>query len=290
MRLRDATMAALLAVLVTATRCAAQTDTIGFNVPAPKWIGQFTTFSANAVLGGITGGVIQKVRGGSFKDGFTRGAFGGAIIYSGKRLAASRFSGAGFIGREVAAVGSSVVRNASDGIGSFDRLIFPVAFAKIYWDRPAKNIQPKLDVVSAGYTVYGIIEDELTFDARESVSAGAMVFRTNNKVIATKRDDEHAAGLQAEGVILRADVPGFGDKFLKLALAHERVHVLQDDQIFITLNDPLDDWMWARTSATHKVGRFVDLNVSTEMLRQLGRLIPRHADRPWELEAIYLTR
>lgn len=290
MRLRAVLVTAFMAVLLTATRGEAQNDTIGFNVPAPKWVGQFTTFSANAVLGGVTAGVIQRIRGGSFKDGFTRGAFGGAIIYSGKKLAASRFFGAGVMGREVAAVGSSVVRNASEGRGTFDRLVFPVAFVKLYWDRTAGSLQPKLDVVSAGYTIYGIVEDELKFDAHESASAGMMVFRTDNKVIATKTDDQHAAGLQAEGVILRADVPGFGEKFLKLALAHERVHVLQDDQIFLTLNDPVDDWVWRRTTATRKVGRFVDINISTEMLRQLSRLIPNHADRPWELEATYLTR
>ena len=40
----------------------------GVTIPA-NW----TLLSANAVSGGLTGGLIQELRGGSFKDGFTRG-------------------------------------------------------------------------------------------------------------------------------------------------------------------------------------------------------------------------
>jgi hypothetical protein len=38
------------------------------------------------------------------------------------------------------------------------------------------------------------------------------------------------------------------------------------------------------------VNRWVDINLSTELLRLLGRAGDRHHDRPWELEAIYFTR
>jgi hypothetical protein len=32
------------------------------------------------------------------------------------------------------------------------------------------------------------------------------------------------------------------------------------------------------------------VNLSTELLRLLGGLIPEHGDRPWELESIFLAR
>lgn len=287
--MRRLVLATVLLTLSAAGEVEAQQDTLAYSARTPEWVGQFTTLSANAVLGGITAGIIQELRGGSFKDGFTRGALGGAIIYSGKRIAAERFDGAGLLGREVAAVGASVVRNASDGIGSFDRVILPAAFARIYWNRVQHSVWVKLDVATAGYVVYAVLEDQLTFELGKSLSSGTPVFRTDNKLITYGTGEQHAAGVSRAGIVLRAEVPGWGDEFLDRAFAHERVHVLQDDQLFITLNDHLDDWALAKIGAG-RVSRHIDLNVSTEALRLLGSMIPNHADRPWEMEAIYLTR
>jgi hypothetical protein len=268
----------------------AQTDTLGYTTRTPTWVGHFTTLSANAVLGGLTGGIIQELRGGSFQNGFTRGALGGAVIYSGKRITAERFFGAGLIGREIAAVGASVVRNASDGIGSFDRLILPVGFMRVYWDRAHSRFHAKVDVYSAGLVAYAIVEDNLELDARASFSSGAAVFRTDNEVIAFGTGEQHAAGVSRGGIVLRSYVPGWGKEFLDRALAHERVHVAQDDQLFITLNDRLDDWLFTKLGPARPLSRYIDLNGSSEFLRLVARAIPRHADRPWELEAIYLTK
>lgn len=282
-------VATVLLALFSARELSAQEDTLAYSARTPDWVGQFTTLSANAVLGGITAGIIQELRGGSFRDGFTRGALGGAIVYSGKRIAAERFAGAGLVGREVAAVGASVVRNASDGIGSFDRVILPAAFTRIYWNRAQRSVWVKLDVVTAGYVVYAVLEDQLHFELGKSLSAGSPVFRTDNKLITYGSGEQHAAGVSRAGIVLRAEVPGWGDEFLDRAFAHERLHVLQDDQLFTTLNDHLDDWALSKAGAG-RVSRYLDVNVSSEVLRLLGRVIPNHADRPWEMEAIYLTR
>ncbi|MGQ0562544.1 MAG: hypothetical protein ACT443_11800 [Gemmatimonadota bacterium] len=268
----------------------AQSDTLVYSAPAPRWVGQFTVLSANAVLGGLTAGLFQELRGGSFKDGFTRGALGGAAIYAGKRVAAQRFSGAGLLGRELAAVGASVVRNASDGIGSFDRLILPAGFTRIYWNRAEGAVTVKLDVATAAFTAYGVLEDELAFDARASFSGGAPVFRTDNEIITFGTGEQHAAGVSRAGVVLRAFVEPWGEEFLDRALAHELVHVVQDDQLFITLNDHLDDWAFAQLGPAKRLSRYIDLNISSEVLVLLARWIDDHADRPWEMEAIYLTR
>ena len=280
---------AIVLALCAAQSARAQSDTLVYSTPTPPWVGQFTVLSANAVLGGLTAGIIQELRGGSFKDGFARGALGGAVIYGGKRIAASRFDGAGLIGREVAAVGASVVRNASDGIGTFDRLILPAGFMRVYWNRASGAVRLKLDVVSAGFVAYAVLEEELVLDARRTLSAGSPVFRTEGKVITYGTGDHHAAGVSRAGTVFRADVRPWGKEFLDRAFAHELVHVLQDDQLFITLNDHLDDWAFTRLGA-ERVGRYVDLNASSQVLVLLSRVIENHADRPWEMEAIFLTR
>ena len=268
----------------------ADNDTIVYSTRASAWLGQFTVLSANTLMSGLTAGLVQELRGGSFKDGFTRGALGGAVIYTGKRVAAERFFGAGFVGREVSAIGASVVRNASDGIGTFDRLILPVGFTKVYWHRNQDRVQVKLDVVSMGFTAYAVMEDELDFELGKSLSAGMPVFRTSNKLIGSEEKEVYAAGVQRTGIIMRGDVPAFRDDFLNRVFAHERIHVLQDDQIFITLFDHADDWVLSKLGPVAPVSRYIDLNGSTDLLILLASWIPKHRDRPWEMEPVYLTR
>ena len=269
---------------------AAQSDTASV-VTTPSWVGHFTSASANALLSGVTAGLVQELKGGSFRDGFTRGALGGVVIYAGKRVAADRFTGAGLLGREVAAVGTSMVRNAADGIGTFDRVVLPVGITRLYWQRAApRGVQVKLDVVALGWTIYGIVEPELHFEAEESFSAGTPVFSTDNKVIDFSGDDEHAAGVVEAGVIFRADVRVWGRDALSRAFAHERMHVLQMDQLFLTLNDPHDDWLLRQLPGGRKVARYVDLNGAEYIMTFLSALIDEHDHRPWELEAIHLAR
>lgn len=277
-------------LLAWAAPARAQTDTLGYTGSTPRWAGQLAAISGNALLGGLTSGIIQELRGGSFADGFTRGALGGTVIYAGKRVAAERYFGAGLLGREVAAVGASIVRNASDGVGTLDRLYLPAGFTRVYWDRTRGSVRVKLDVASAAYLVYGVIEKDLSFDGGKSISAGTAVFNTDNEVIVYGDGEQHAAGVSNAGMIFRANVPGWGEDFLDRAFAHERIHVLQDDQLFITLNDHLDDWLFEKSGALRPAGRYIDLNGVTPFLKLIAGAIPKHGDRPWELEAIFLTR
>jgi hypothetical protein len=282
---------ALGITLCAASGVRAQSDTLGYSTPTPKWVGQFTALSANAVLGGVTAGVIQELRGGSFKDGFTRGALGGSVVYAGKFVAAKRFFGAGLLGREVGSIGASMVRNASDRIGTFDRLILPAGFARVYWNRVNHNVNVKVDVYAVGYAAYGFIEDELDFDAHESLSGGTLVFNTRNKVINLGGAQEHhAAGITENGIVFRSNVAGWGEDFLQRALAHERVHMVQMDQLYVTLNDYGNDWVFSKLGYARFLTNHIELNATTEFLKLLAQVISKHADRPWEIEAIYLTR
>ena len=281
----------LLGALLSVTRpLHGQTDTASV-VNTPSWVGQFTVAGANALLSGVTAGVIQEIRGGSFSDGFTRGALGGVVIYAGKRIAMDRFAGAGLLGREVAAVGTSMVRNAADGVGLLDRVVLPVGPVRVHWQRAEP--QPwrvKVDALALGWTLYGVVESELDFELRQSLSAGAVVFSTNNKVINFSGDDEHAAGIVEAGVIFRSDVRAWGQDALDRAFAHERMHVLQIDQLFLTLNDPHDDWLLRKLPAGEAVNRWVDLNVAEYLFTFLAGAIDEHSHRPWEMEAIHLAR
>jgi hypothetical protein len=260
---------------------------------APRWTGDLAVLGANAALGGLTAGLAQHLAGGSFRDGFTRGFFGGVVIYGGKRVAAERFPGAGLLGRELAAVGTSVVDNAAAGRGTLERLVLPVWIGRLYIDRGAgegrMRVTPRLDAMAAFWTLNGVLEDDLSFDAGATLSAGTPVFRTFNQLISLG-DDEAAAGLTAAGVVFLSDIPAFGEFLGPRNFAHERVHVLQMDQVFLHWTRPVERRLIGMVPGTDGLLRHVDLNLSTELLRSLGLVFPEHRERPWELEAIFLAR
>lgn len=257
---------------------------------SPRWAGEFAALSANGLLSGLTAGLMQHFRGEPFGDGFVRGLVGGAIAYAGKRVAAERFDGAGLIGRELSAAGASVVRNAGEGLSLFERLYLPVgpAWLEVRTGRK-KGVTPRLDVAAAAWLAYAIAEPELEFDVGASFSSGSFVFRTDGKLLRLG-DDDHAAGLTNAGIVYLADVPAYGEAFRKRAMAHERIHILQEDQLAILWTDPAVRWAVDRVGVPASPNRFLTWNLSAELLGILSGFITNHRDRPWELEATFHAR
>ncbi|MGH7505042.1 MAG: hypothetical protein ACRELX_05310, partial [Longimicrobiales bacterium] len=195
------------------------------------------------------------------------------------------------IGREVAAVGASMARNAAEGMGLLDRLILPAGPVRLeVWTDDRVRVRARVDALALTWTLYGIAERELSLDWGRSLSAGVPVFLTDGKVLRIGRDTVHAAGLTRSGVILLADVPAYGEAFRDRALAHEQVHVLQGDHLFTLWTDPLEDIVMNEFAATRGVGRYIDLGLSTDVMRLFVVLFPEHDERPWELESTFLAR
>ena len=262
----------------------------GCRFEAPRWVGEFATLSANGLLGALTGGLAQHFHGGSFQDGFVRGAMGGAIVYAGKRITSERFSGAGLLGRGVAALGSSAVRNAGAATPSFSRLTLPLGPLWLDIDAPTRALGVRVDPVALGWVVYAVVETELEIDWGGTLSAGAPVFRTENRSLRLSGDSVHTAGVTNAGIMFLSDVPAFGPSHARRQGAHERVHVIQEDQLAIMWTDPLGEWALRRTPALSGAESLLVVNLSTEILRLLGGAIPEYGDRPWELESIFRAR
>jgi hypothetical protein len=256
----------------------------------PRWVGDFAALSANVFLGGITAGVARHLDGGSFRDGFVDGLTGGAAVWAGKRVAAGRFDGAGLLGREIGAAGVSMVRNAGFGRSLFHTLVLPLGPLQVEWTTTTNALNARVDPIALGWIAYGVAENELHFDFGGTLSAGAPVFRTRDRILRFGDEGVHAAGVTSAGVIIVADVPGYGDAFTRRALAHERVHVLQQDHIAEWWVLPLTRNLLERVPFARHASPHVAVNLSTELLRGLGHLFSAHAERPWELEATFLAR
>lgn len=249
----------------------------------PAWVEDFTLLSANVLLSGLAAGLRQELRGGSFRDGFTRGALGGSVVFAGKRAAAERFPGAGLLGRQVAAVGASVAWNAAEGRGSLSRLMVPLGPVRLYLrNGPGAGVSARADLHTLFWVVYGGLEPELRLDVGRSLSAGAPVFRAPGHKLVWPGREGAASGFAPGGVVFLGEPSGNGD--LESLFAHERIHVLQDDQLFLLAGDPLEGWILGRVPGGRIADRYVDLNLGALLLLRVG-LHAEYAARPWEMEA-----
>lgn len=264
--------------------------------PAPRperretgWEEHAATAGLNALLGGLSAGTMRAARGGSFKDGFLAGAAGGALIYGGKRIAVERWGGAGVLGRQVAAVGSSVVWNASAGRGPLDRVMLPLGPVRVYVLPDAGwKVSPKLDLASAVATVMFATEAGAEFDLGESVSAGAPVFRRKVPYWELGWDGRQAAGAVSVWTRDDDDLVPAEVEVMRSVLAHERVHVIQYDQTFLFWSEPAEAWAMDPSRVGRAIRRHVDLGLNVALMGALNEAVS-YEDRPWEREAYFLS-
>ncbi len=261
----------------------------------PRWVGHFTVLAGNATIGALTGGVLQKLKGGSFKDGFVRGALGGAVGHAGKRVAAERFWGAGLLGREVHAIGVSMVRNASQGEPTFSRLFLPLGALPVRATVGTGNgirVQAQFDLVAVGWIAGGLLGSRLALDLAQSISSGTPVFQAEDRWLV---DSEHGVrGFAVARAVFLGDpalYPGVGVSQADV-LAHERVHVLQQDFVLTAWGDPFAAWALNHFGAGRWMSRYSTVDALGWVVGAVSHLTygtDRQERFPTELEARFLT-
>jgi hypothetical protein len=218
---------------------------------------EVTGVAINALLGGLTTGIPAALRGEPFARAFAAGAAGGSLIYGGKRVAVERFAGAGLLGREIAAVGGSVVQNVARGERAVSVITIPVGPLRLELG-PGRAPRARLDLATL-------------------IAAGALVFRSESRL----------DGMHAAGVVLVPD-PSAHDYDQPGLLAHERVHVLQYDQAHLSWGEPAEGWLLQGTGPGRWMNRHVDLGLTAAARGMLNLAVEYHA-RPWEREAHMLA-
>ena len=255
---------------------------------AARRAGHARVLAANAALGGVTGGILRRMRGGSFRDGFVRGAAGGAVAYGGKAVSAVRRSGSGLLGRQLGGIGASLTLQASTPDSAVP-IRLPVGPVNVYLARGSAgrtSASARLDLVATAAIVRIAANGGTRWDARQSLSAGTVVFRDQ------AWDHPGFLGYADAGVIVLRD-DRLGELFVPdvrraRTAPHERVHVIADDYLFGAWGLPVERAALQRLPWAERMGRYVDVGVSHFLVPSLAPLL-RYDRRPWEQEASFLS-
>ena len=212
-----------------------------------------TMLAINSLLGGVSAGVVRLAKGdpisNAFVDGFFRGAFGGGLTYAGKGVASRTFSGAGLLGRQIAALGVSTTANAADGIEFFDRVVFPL----------------------------GPLPDDATLQDIYAARADA---KARARAMGTSVAGATTAGGATFVSYLAPD---------ERVLAHERVHTIQFDFLVGAVGDQIDTWAMERVPGVDRWLKINLVPALFGGINQVIFTQMNYNSLPWEREAALLS-
>lgn len=269
-----------------------------------------TMLAINSLIGGMSAGVVRLAKGDPISDAFVgsffRGALGGGLTYAGKGVASQTFSGAGLLGRQIAAVGVSTTANAVDRIGFFDRVVLPLGPlpGRLVISRQDSrlSVHPQADLISTAAVIYGLADPGYSLDWGESLSGGVAVFRQRSPLPddATLQDiyaarAEAKARARTLGTSLAGATTAGGATFVSYlapderVLAHERVHTIQFDFLVGAVGDQVDTWAMDRVPG---VDRWLKVNLVPAFFGGINQIMLVHMNyeyMPWEREAALLS-
>lgn len=185
---------ALLVCLVFAPQPAytqSKSVTVAGSRPAGSASGNhLEVIALNAALGAGTAAVVALITRKPVVKAAALGAAGGSVTYVGKTLATRDFSGAGFMGRQIGAVGASLTRDAVEGHEPFQRFILPLGIARLHVDAGAEQrVRVRADLAAIIASLSAIAGGG-DLDFKRSLSKGTPVFHV------TRSDPEWYGGWQ----------------------------------------------------------------------------------------------
>jgi hypothetical protein len=264
-------------VLVLALVCGGREAYAQELVPA-RSTSDANVFAVNVALGAVTAGVWRVAMRKPFVGGLVRGAAAGAGVYAGKKIIAKETPLAWWGGRQIAAIASSEVSNAAEGLPILQRVVLPLGPIRIHFDRLApRNVRPRLDALQSIAIVAFAVHPATRFSAKESLATGEIVFVNESD----KFDGYHAAGVISLSEILTSE---FLVPCKRRILSHELIHAAQYDFTFTAWSDGAQAAISRRLRSVAFITRFIDVNLTLPLPYVANRLV-EYGYRPWEIEA-----
>ncbi|HJU67849.1 MAG TPA: hypothetical protein VJ650_06325 [Gemmatimonadaceae bacterium] len=239
----------------------------------------------NGAIGGFSAAMFALARGKNPWRAALMGFGGGVTMGAGKQLAGKRFEGAGLVGRQLAALGTSVVRSASE-----DTMVVILPAGPMTFEiRPSAvdRVRPRVNLVSTATVLYYVIRSDTRIDVGATFSTGAPVFRFPTETVSTR--DGIIFGRMDFGTIVLGRTPLVQDEQRLMTLPHESIHVVQYDFLEQALSLPIERAILRKLGAGEGFRRHVDVGAISVLLAGILQMHMDYEDRPWEREAVILT-
>jgi hypothetical protein len=237
----------------------------------------------NGVLGALTGVVWATIRDSRNWKAAEQGLVGGVLMSLGRQTAASPFNGSGFLGREVSAVGVSLITSVGERSTTFT---FPVGPVSLEYGE--HEYDWRLNVTDFLLTIGMTFYPNTRLDVGKSLSSGVPVFRIRRIDFGQIGDVDLTAAQLAGTILLSRNafdpLTGKAD-----AIYHENVHILQEDYFEDAIALPAERAVIRPLPFGRRFLKHFDLGLLGPVLGGgISRLIP-YQSRPWEREAYGLT-
>jgi hypothetical protein len=239
----------------------------------------------NGALGGFSAAMFALARGNNPWRAALVGFGGGVVLGAGKQVAGRRFDGSGLVGRQLAAVGTSLVRSASE-----DTMVVLLPIGPMTLEvrpRAADRVRPRVSLVGAGTVLYYVIRSDTRIDLGATLSAGAPVFRFPTETVSTR--DGIIFGRMDFGTIILGTAPSILDEHRRMTLPHESIHVLQYDFLEHALALRPERAILRKLGVGERFLRHVDIGVLSATVAGVLQMHMGYDERPWEREAVILT-
>ena len=241
--------------------------------------------AVNGALGGFSAAMFALARGKNPWRAALIGAGGGVVMGAGKQVAGRRFDGSGLVGRQLSALGTSVVRAASE-----DTMLVLVPVGPVTLEvrpRAVDRVRPRVNLVGAATVMYYVLRSDTRVDLGATLSAGAPVFRFPTETVSTR--DGIIFGRMDFGTIILGTAPSILDEQRRMTLPHESIHVVQYDFLEHALTLPPERAILRKLGVGERFLRHVDIGAVSVMLAGVLQMHMDYDDRPWEREAVLLT-
>lgn len=217
--------------------------------------------AANGLVGGVTV-VVQRALGneGDLWSGFFEGFLGGAVSFTGRRVIATDVPGSELLGRQIGAVGNSVIHNSARGEAIWSTLALPLGPVNLYvsFDDPEGNrfrFRGRFNDIA--WTAWALADPEMRVDWARSLRVGFMVIEKSRN-----RLDFTSLGMTVGGAALFDDSSDW-------VLEHEAIHVAEFDFLNTVFGYPVERALFG----TKGMARHLDFGVVVPATLGLGILV-----------------
>lgn len=240
--------------------------------------------AVNGALGGFSAAMFALARVQNPWRAAFMGFGGGVAMGAGKQVAGRRFDGAGLVGRQLAALGTSFVRAASE-----DTMVVLVPIGPMTLEvrpRAVDRLRPRVNLVGAATVLYYVIRADTRVDLGATLSAGAPVFRFPTETVSTR--DGIIFGRMDFGTIVLGTAPSALEE-QRMTMPHESIHIVQYDFLEQALTLPPERSILRKLGVGERFLRHVDIGAISMTFAGVLQMHMDYDDRPWEREAVILT-